>query len=98
MITKEEFLFFYIMFLFIVMQLSAMAGSSIVRGMPDIQIPSPPSSIWGVPGWVINNIKFFFKLMTISTPYTFLGAILLTPFFVLLVWMLIEMLTNFIPK
>lgn len=94
MITKEQILFAYVIFLFAVIQLSALAGSTLVGNVPGVTPPSPPGSLWdifGLVGWIGGNIVFFFDLMRVSTHYTAFGAIILTPFVILLIYIIIDM-------
>jgi hypothetical protein len=95
MITKEQILLAYSIFLFTVVQLSAMAGSTLVGNVPGITPPSPPGSlldIFGVISWIGGNILFFFDMMKVSTSYTAFGAIIITPFVILLIYIVIDLI------
>jgi hypothetical protein len=95
MITKEQILLAYTIFLFTVIQLSALAGTILVGNVPGVTAPSPPSSlldIFGVIRWIGANIVFFFDLMKVSTNYTAFGLIIITPFMILLIYIVIDLI------
>jgi hypothetical protein len=95
MLTKEQILLAYTIFLFAVIQLSALAGTTLVGNVPEVSPPSPPGSlldIFGVLGWIKDNILFFFDLMRISTNYRIFGAMIITPFVILLVYIIIDLI------
>jgi hypothetical protein len=95
MITKEQILLAYTIFLFTVIQLSALAGTTLVGNVPGVTVPSPPGSlldIFGVIRWVGANIVFFFDLMKVSTSYTAFGLIVITPFIILLIYIVIDLI------
>jgi hypothetical protein len=95
MITKEQILLAYSIFLFTVIQLSAMAGSTLVGNVPGVKPPSPPGALWDVPGvisWIGGNIVFFFDLMQVNSSYTAFGAIVITPFMILLIYIVIDLI------
>lgn len=90
MITKLQFLLFYSVFLFFVMQISAMAGVSLIKGLETPTPPSQPSGIIDALGWVVGNIGYFFKLFRVSTEFALFGTLILIPFFVVLIAVIIE--------
>jgi hypothetical protein len=99
MITKEQILLAYSIFLFTVVQLSAMAGSTLVGNVPGITAPSPPTSLLDIPAlfsWIGGNILFFFDMMRVSTSYTAFGAIIITPFLILLIYIIADLLIRII--
>jgi len=84
MLTKLEFILFYSFFLFFVMQISAMAGTSIVSGI------APPKAPTGIGDAVLSNFGYFFKMMTVSTTFGIFGTLILTPLVIGLIWIIIE--------
>jgi hypothetical protein len=90
MITKLEFVLFYSLFMFFIITISSMAGATIVKNAPPPPtIPSEPTLIDYLIWWV-NNIGYFFKLMSVSSDYLLFGALILTPFLITLIYLIIE--------
>jgi hypothetical protein len=104
MVTKLQFLLFYTIFLFFITQISAMAGESIVSGIPPPNVPSQPSGSYGggIVGffdsigylirYIFTNIGYFFTLMRASTTFALFGAVILTPFVIVLIWIILELI------
>lgn len=92
MITKLEFIIFYSIFLFFTIQISSMAGAYILSGVSSPTAPTKPSGIIDSIGWVVSNIGYFFKMMTVSTEFALFGAVVLTPFLIALIWIVIEVI------
>jgi hypothetical protein len=95
-LTKEQILLAYTIFLFAVIQLSALAGTTLVGNVPgEVTPPSPPGSlldIFGVLGWIKDNILFFFDLMRVSTSYRVFGTLIIAPFVILLIYIIIDLI------
>ena len=94
MLTKEQILFVYVVFLFTVIQLSALAGTTLVGNVPTVTPPSPPGSLWDIFGairWIGANMLFFFDLMKVNTTYTAFGLIIIVPFVVLLIYIVLDL-------
>lgn len=88
MLTKLEFILFYSFFLFFLMQISAMAGTSIVSGIENPRAPT------GIGDALITNFGYFFKLMRVSTGFAIFGTLILTPMLIGLIWVIIEAVTR----
>ena len=85
-LSKIQFILFYTTFLFFLMQLSGMAGQNIISGL------SPPDPPTGIADAVFTNFGYFFKMMRTSSSFAIFGAIVLTPFFVTLIFIILELL------
>jgi hypothetical protein len=104
MVTSLQFILFYTIFLFFIIQLSAMAGQSLVSGVNAPTAPSPPTTparggfwgfwdgIFGIIGYLFTNIVYFFQLMGSSSSFTVFGAIILAPFMIALVWIVLQLI------
>ena len=104
MVTKIQFIMGYSIFLFFLMQLSSMAGQAIVSGISPPDVPSKPTfpNQTGIVGflntvldmiqYLFHNIGYFFKLMGASTTFGIFGAVVLTPFTIVLVWIILELI------
>jgi hypothetical protein len=80
------------MFLFVVIQISALAGTDIVtNGSEAPEILDAPGS-WDYLLYPINNVGYFFTLMFVNSSYAFLGIVILTPFTIALIWAVLELL------
>lgn len=107
MVTKIQFLLFYSIFLFFLMQISVMAGESIVSGINAPIPPKPPSagggegiigffdSIISIMAYVFRNIAYFFSLMNANSTFRIFGAVVLTPFVIVLIWIILELIKPF---
>lgn len=103
-LTRLQFILGYSIFLFFVMQLSAMAGQTIISGITPPSVPSAPNTpgktgFWGfwdglidVVAYIFGNIGYFFKLMGASTTFGMFGTVILTPFVIGLIWIIIEVI------
>jgi len=93
-LTSIDIILFYSFFLFFVIELSAMAGTTIVKGVSPPTVPPLPTWATGFTGlfYVVNNISYFFTLMTVSTPYKILGIVIFTPFTIILIWIIIRLI------
>ncbi len=90
-LSKLEFILFYSTFLFFIMQLSAMAGYTVISNAPPTPELSGTPSVLDSLIWVFANLGYFFALMTVSTEFFLFGVMILTPFVVGVVWMLLEL-------
>jgi len=93
---KLRYILFYATFIMIVTQLSSMAGMTLISGDVRFSPPSPPANILEVPGWFVGNIVYFFKLMTVSTPFFYLGIFIII-LVIGLLWIIIETIAEAIP-
>lgn len=91
MITKIEFILFYSIFLMFVIQISSMAGATIIKNAPPPPTIPPEPTVLDYIVYPIKNIGYFFKLMTVSTDFLLLGSVLFTPFLITLIWIIIEL-------
>lgn len=104
MVTSLQFILFYTIFLFFIIQISAMAGQSLVTGVSPPTVPSPPTTparggfwgfwdgITGIIGYLLTNIVYFFQLMGSSSSFAMFGAVILAPFMIALVWIVLELI------
>jgi len=76
MTEKTYFIMFAFAFIFIVTQIGAMYGATILTGTENFTPPPIPTDPLGYVLYVFQNIAFFFMLMTVSTTFAFLGVIL----------------------
>ena len=83
-ITGLQFILFYSIFLFTLMQISAMAGQNIIIG---IDPPTPPKTVGDA---LFGNFGYFFRMMGASSAFALFGTVVLTPFVVGLIWLIIE--------
>lgn len=91
MITKLEFILFYSLFLSFVVQLSAMAGATIIKNAPPPPTIPPQPTIVDYIVWPILNAGYFFKLMSVSSDFLLFGSLILTPFLIALIFLIIEL-------
>jgi hypothetical protein len=97
-IGRYEFLLAYTTFLFFIIQVSAMAGTSIIQNAPPSPtFPTDVPSIIGIPAFVIGNIVYFFKLMLLSSTFGLIGIVLLAPFTLVMLLIMAELLEALIP-
>jgi len=95
--SKYTILLGYTTFLFFVIQISAMAGATLIKNAPSPPAaPSTPGAL-ELLSFILNNIVFFFNLMAISTDFLIFGAVVLTPFIIFLLWIIIELIADLIP-
>lgn len=104
MVTKIQFILTYSIFLFFIIQISGMAGETIVSGIDPPDIPKEPTSpdrggfwgfwdsIVGIIRYIYGNIAYFFKMMGASTTFGLFGAVILTPFVITLIFVIIELI------
>jgi hypothetical protein len=90
MLTKLQFIYFYALFLFFVIQIGSMAGYTIVKNAPPAPTIPPEPTILDYITYPIANIGYFFKLMMTSSDYFLFGALILTPFIVAMLWVILE--------
>lgn len=95
-VTKVQFIFSAFAFVFLLTQIGAIMGVSLVTGYVDFVPPSPPTNVLGLVLYIIQNIGFFFVLMTVSSAYQFLGFIVII-LSVGIVWCVLELIAEAIP-
>jgi hypothetical protein len=97
-VGRYQFLLAYTTFLFFIIQISSMAGQTIVQNAPTPPVlpASAPSAI-DIIGFVLGNVGYFFLLMLVSTNYLLFGIIILLPFVITLLVIVIEILEALIP-
>jgi hypothetical protein len=80
------------MFVFAMVELSSLASVSLINNPPSTPVlPTQPTGI-DVITYLINNIAYFFTLMTISSSYALLGTIILVPYVISMGWCLLEII------
>jgi len=90
-ITKVEFFVFYTMFLFAIIQITAMMGSDIITNAPTVPtIPAVPTA-WDYLSYPFENIAYFFTLAALRSSFAIFGAIIITPFAIGVIWAVIEL-------
>jgi len=90
MMTKLQFIYFYTVFLMFVIQISAMAGTTIVSNAPPPPtIPPQPTALDYIT-WPFLNIGYFFQLMLVSSTYFIFGTLILTPILIALIFIILE--------
>ncbi|MEO0090851.1 MAG: hypothetical protein ABIK75_07105 [candidate division WOR-3 bacterium] len=90
MITKLEFILFYSLFLSFIIQISSMAGATIVKNAPPPPTIPPEPTIIDYIVYPFLNLGYFFRLMSVSTDFLLLGALLFTPFLIALIYTILE--------
>lgn len=106
--SEVKFIFAYMVFFLFITQITALGSPAFFSGNVEIPNPPncEVSTGWwsDVPviaqakilldmlgcGW--NNFTYFFTLMSFSSSITILGAILITPFVIVLMWLLVSWL------
>lgn len=95
---SENFILHYAIFVFFVITVGSLAGRTIVT-MEEMGKVTPP--VCEIAGWdalidavmcAVNGVTFFFTLMTISTEYVYLGAIIFTPLLLTLLWSILKLI------
>jgi hypothetical protein len=86
-------LLFYTVFLFFVAAIGVYAGVTIltVGGNPN-NIPIPVFNPIDILGSVVSVFNFFVGFLSTSTTYVLLAAILVTPFIVMLLYALLQLI------
>jgi hypothetical protein len=90
--TKVWFILYYSLFLFTIIEISALAGSDLIKNSPTPPTIPPNPSGFDYLVFVLNNVGYFFTLMTISTEYAIFGVIVLTPFTIAMIWAILELI------
>jgi hypothetical protein len=91
-ISKVEFILYYSIFLFTVIQLTAMAGSNVIINAPTPPTIPPEPTAWDLAIYPIANIGYFFTLMIVNSTFTLFGIMILTPFTIAMIWAVLELL------
>lgn len=68
-----------------------MAGASVIKNAPPPPTIPPEPTILDYIVYPIQNIGYFFVLMTVSTDFLMFGSLILTPFIIALVWIILEL-------
>jgi len=97
-VVNTTFLFSYLVFMMVLMFMINQGAPNIVSANFEEKI-TPPK--WDISGFdalvdalkcVVENLGMFFKLMSISTTIKAVGMILLTPFLVVLAYIIISLI------
>lgn len=85
--TKLGFVIFYVTFLSFVVYLSGLAGGQILKNVPEFSgLPEPN---------VVNvfvTVEWFFALLSVSTEYQILFALVFAPLSIGFLWCLLELI------
>jgi hypothetical protein len=87
MVSKLGYVLFYTAFLSFVVYVSGQAGASILSGVPEFANVPEPSILD-----VLGTVSWFFALLSVSTEYQILFALVFTPLTVGMVWALVEII------
>lgn len=91
--TKVFFILGLTVFVFFIINVSAMVGVSSITGQTNIEIPEtrptadPISALLYIP----QNIGIFFQLMTLSSTFSIFGTVLLFGYGVAMFWAILEL-------
>ena len=88
--NKIDFILFYSMFLFFIVQIGSMAGINIVENAPSPPSLPPQPTAFDYLIYPFQNIGYFFDLMRVSTNYCLFGSLILVPYIITLIWIIIE--------
>ena len=92
-LTKTDFILADVVFLFFVIQISALAGVSILNSTGiTFTPPAPPTDPITFLLYIFNNIGIFFTLMGLSSQFFLIGAVLIVPLSIALLWAVIELI------
>jgi hypothetical protein len=90
MLTKLQFVYFYALFLFFVIQIGSMAGYTIVKNAPSAPTIPPEPTVVDYITYPIKNIGYFFKLMMTSSDYFLFGTLILMPLIIAMLYAILE--------
>lgn len=87
------------LFLSVIVQVSGMIGATVLSAaLPDPIFPTGAGGgLLDLILFAINNVWYFFNLMFIDTSYAILGVVVFTPLALTTLWLLMELLSGFIP-
>ena len=96
-LTKLEFVISLNIFVFFVMQISAILGTSLISsqitGYQPLTPPESPNILEAVGfavTFVIQNFIVFFQLMTLDSTFLFFGSVILISFVAGIIWTIFE--------
>jgi len=89
--NKLDFILFYSMFLFFIVQIGSMAGINIVKNAPAPPSLPPKPTVLDYLVYPFQNIGYFFSLMRVSSDYLLFGSLILVPYIITLIWIIIEL-------
>jgi hypothetical protein len=89
-ITSLQFILFYSLFLFLVIQITGLMGENVISGVNPPSLPQQPTFL-NYLAYPFENIGFFFKLMGASSSFAILGTIILTPFAIGIIWIILQL-------
>jgi hypothetical protein len=78
--------------------ISALAGPSMID-----QAPEPPKfdmaqyGLVTIPIFAINNLLYFFQLMTVSTPFAIFGVMIIAPFSIVVGLLALQLAIGLVP-
>lgn len=85
--TKLQFILFYTLFIFFVVTISAYAGYDIILETQDLaSIPETGINLLNP----LQTFGIFFALLSVSTEYVLLGALLIVPYSIAVVYVILE--------
>ena len=96
---RWHFILFVNLFLSVIVQVSGMIGATVLSAaLPDPIFPTGAGGgLLDLILFAINNVWYFFNLMFIDTSYAMLGVVVFTPLALTTLWLLMELLSGFIP-
>jgi len=84
---KLDFIVFYSLFILFVIQLSGMAGQTILSNYPQFEnVPTDSTTLLNP----LSNIGFWIGLLTVSTDYQIIFTLILLPFIIGIAWIIVE--------
>jgi len=98
--SPERFILTYAFFLFFLVFLIGLGlGDMFAGNIAGLTAPTPPaqsdSSFIGLLnffGFLVDNIGFFFILMTVDTGIAFLGLLIFSPAIIILIYLLLKLI------
>lgn len=92
--SKVWFILASTIFVLFLIQVGAMIGASIVTGGgTSITTPTAPSADpISNAIWVVQNIGFFFTLMTVDSSFLIFGSVIILGYVISMIWAVIEVI------
>lgn len=99
MVTRIGYVVFTTLFLFFVIQVSALVGASIIAGFDavPVSVNTGNLTILTFPLFILENFFIFISLMSVSSEFLLLGTILIPAFVIGFLWAVIEIIAIAIP-